>query len=168
MHHQFEESLVKIRTWGGVIVVVGLAVFLSRFFQGLGPGGGNGLGTGEASQAVSQEDLRTVSVNNSYPTATPAETAPGTGTEPSVVTVVIHDNSYRLALNAADPQTGLDVGLDVIATRALAVPGNKDGIRVRILLEKTAQEGARTELLQHLEQAGIKPEQIQELSGYVK
>ncbi|MCA9000209.1 MAG: hypothetical protein KDA80_24640 [Planctomycetaceae bacterium] len=164
---------MKARTGVGVAAVVGLAFLLSRLFLGLGPGGGSSVGTGSPAASPSQNEdpaevVKNVSVSTNLPSGSgTVDPADAPGSEPEMVTVVIHRDAFRLTQGPDDYQSGLDVGLDTIVKRAKSASGNDDGVRIRILLEKSAQEGARQELYTALEEAGIKSEQIQEISGFV-
>lgn len=95
---------------------------------------------------------------------------------PPFVTVMIHGEGFQLPRNP-----GLDVrtippptsehfepaSLEEVVARAKQVPGNAEGIKVLILRHKSATVGARDRLQKALLDAGLKTEQLHQLTGYV-
>ncbi len=146
---------------GAVVGALVLGIWLGSLWKGFGLGGaGSGL----------VPDTGTVHVSNAPPAASSSGPAPAESSgSPTggLLTVVIHGAQYRLATDS-DPQSGLDVPLDEIQRRVSVAKGTPEGIRVRILKEKSAQEGARSDLLSALLASGVKREEIQERAEFVE
>jgi len=166
---------MKKRYSGGFAVVIFALGFMLSQFWNFG-----GLGTGENESSTDGNESTTQSgTNDSEPADLSNVTAGGnlnstsTGTvteapeQPDeVVTVVIHDNYYRLT-SGPDPQSGVDVSLSEIVRQVSEANGGDQGIRLRILFERNAQEGALADLHAAMLEKGVKREEIQEITGYV-
>lgn len=143
---------------GGVVIgAIVLGMYLANLWKGPGLGGED---TGTSTESVEADNTADVQTSL-QPPAQPAES---TSTLP-YVTVVIHGNSYRIT-DGQNPNTGMDVSLDTVISRVAKVKGTTEGIRLRIMLDPSAQEGARSDLYSALEQNGIRSEAIQEISGF--
>lgn len=156
---------MRARVFGAVAVgLVAFGIWLGSFWKGPGLGG-TGPGTGDVSLRDMQADVSsevdlTGSVRQGEPEMVRAEQ------RPDVLMVVVHENRYRVAFRD-DPETGEDVPLEEVRRLARGTPGSPEGVRVRILFEKSATEGARSDLLAALRESGIKREEIQEVLGFV-
>lgn len=160
---------MKARTAGGVgVVLVGIGLLLGLWWKGPGLGGG-GSGRGPAVAPPDASSVKaTADPGESVRSATarPAENQGDVGAGEAFVTVVIHGAGYRL-VSSDDPSRGAEIALAEILERVQNAPGSPEGIRLRILKDRTAQEGARSDLEAALRAAGIKLEQVQEMSGFV-
>jgi len=159
---------------GAVVGALIVGVWLGSFFKGFGLGGSGSSGNGLTAETLSNSRAEVRSYTEtgaSSPSASvgkPREEAgPDFGLPPQFVTVVILEDRYRL-VTGDDPFQGKELPLDEVKRRAEDTVGTNDGIRVRILKEKSAQEGARSDLLQALSAVGIKREEIQERSDFLK
>lgn len=126
---------------GGTLLLGVLAgVWLSNFLQGIGTGDGIGIG---------QSGMSGVSVST---TAGPADLgissdSPATDV-PQSLRVVIRDRSYFLR----DQETEQPQALSDLVALARSVPGDEDGIKVRVFRSRsarvTAELGLRDALLE--------------------
>lgn len=141
---------------GGVVVgAVLLGMWLGNLFRGFGLGG-----SGSGDDGVIPSSVRVD--RSSPPSASVAEESPDVEAAPELpLTIVIHADRYRLASDRA-PLVGSDLTLDEIKARVEAADADARGIRVRILKQKNAQEGARADLYAALAEIGVKREDIQE------
>ena len=145
---------------GGVIVgAMILGMYLANLWKGPGLGGNNSGTDVEVTEAVDETDVQ----SSMQPPVQPVES---TGKDLPYVTVVIHGDSYRIT-DGENPETGMDVSLDTVISRVSKVAGTAEGIRLRIMLDRTAQEGARSDLYAALEKSGVSSDAIQELSGFI-
>ena len=149
---------MKKRVTGGVIVAaVALGLYLANLWKGPGAGGP------DRSLAVPRDaEVNAVVKPVSTTRITPVESE-----EPiESVTVIIHAEKYRLTEDD-ELLSGEDVSLDALLRKVVKTTGNRHGIRIRILLERDAQEGARSDLYAALGANGVKQEEIQEVSGFL-
>lgn len=86
---------------------------------------------------------------------------------PDVLTVLVKTDGYRIG-HGDNPTQLTPATLLEVVQRAMSTPGSEQGIRVRILLHVTAQQGARSDLFEALQQAGLKREEIVEGSEFVE
>lgn len=143
---------------GGVVIgAVVLGMYLANLWKGPGLGGNDTGASTEATETVDDADVQ----SSLQPPTRPAESS----SNQPYVTVVIHGNSYRIT-DGQNPNTGMDVSLDTVISRVSKVEGTPEGIRLRLMLDQSAQEGARSDLYSALEQSGIRSEAIQEISGF--
>ena len=165
-----KELVMNRKTAGGVVLgAIVLGILLGQFWKipGLGvndPNSSNSKNT-DAEERPTDNPPADSQVNVSMPVLSESPTSPS-GTE-EMLTVVIYGAEYRLT-RSDDPETGIDMPLSEFVARAKQTTGNANGIRVRILLHESAQEGARFDLLSALKEAGLKPEQVQEVSEFVR
>jgi len=153
----FGSGSMKKRVAGGVVVgAILLGMYLANFWKGPGIGG-----EGDDVSVAPAND--TVSVSVSPTQMTPAEHQ---SASPEYLNVVVHGSSYRLPIGD-DLDTGLDVPLGTVIARANETKGTESGIRVRVSLERSAQEGALADLYSALVDKGISQGEIQEVSGYL-
>jgi len=155
---------------GVVVVALGVGIWLGSFLKGPGLGGlGTGFGTGPHDGNSQDKETGSAHVHSpvqrtSEPVSTSLDSLEDFPTD--LMTVVIYGNEYRL-VNGETPQSGTVLSLKDIAARAQKMTGTPEGIRVRILKGKSAQEGARADLLKSLEESGVKREEIQERAEFV-
>lgn len=154
---------------GAVVGALAVGIWLGSFWKGPGLGGlGTGFGTGSAeNEPVSLDSIR-VDSSSAKSTSNPVlETnVPLDDVPKEMMTVVIYGSEYRL-VDGETPQTGKLLTLNEIAARAKQLTGTPEGIRIRILKGKNAQEGARADLMQILTENGVKREEIQERADFV-
>jgi|GEM_PF-2237036 len=161
------------RLFGAAVVgALALGIWFGQFFKGFGLGGS---GTGVQDSANTETDAGQTLVRNPAaathsPSATTMEPAadnvPDLGLPPQLITIVIDGAQFRLA--EGDNLTAQQlVPLSDISHRATETTGTPEGIRVRILKSKNAQEGARADLLATLRDAGVKREEIQERAEFI-
>ncbi|SFI25398.1 hypothetical protein [Planctomicrobium piriforme] len=162
------------RIFGGAIVgALLLGIWFGQFWKGPGLGGsGSGDGKPESGSVDTRAEVRSISGTGAVgPTARTNEAStpagPEIGLPAQMVTVVIHGNQYRL-VQGDDFKLGSDVTLDDIKRQAADTTGTPEGIRVRVVKEKSAQEGPRSDLLTALAEAGVKREEIQERAEFIK
>jgi hypothetical protein len=146
--------------------LVGLGVWLASvldLWKGPGLGGsGDGDGTGSGAQVGltsgggSAAKPQDESPSNVIPTP-----------RADVLTVLIQGAGY-LVEQAAAPGTFAPATLDQIARFAESASGDTTGVRVKVLRHKSAQTGARTDLFERLQRAGLKQEEIVEVSEFVE
>ena len=155
---------MKKRIVGTVVVVaVALGVYLSQWFRGLGVGVSNEDGAAESVQVSTESGSGDIfgDSGEGQPRQDVAEPEGG------VLTVVIEDDGYRIA-PPEDLKSGIDVELDDIMRQLPQASGNDDGIRIRLLMHKSAQMGAKSDLYTALDAAGVQRESIQEISGFIE
>lgn len=165
---------MKKRVGGGIVVgAILLGILIGQFWKlpGLGPNettapSAESTATDATQPPVDPRGTDATETLAAVDAAVPPPNASGAATEP-LVTVVVVGNRYRLTRDD-DSETGVEIPLPAFIERAAATTGNAQGIRVRILLHESAQGGAHSDLLQALRQAGIRSEQIQEKSDFVK
>lgn len=156
---------MKKRYTGGLAVAIFALGFLLSQLWNFG-----GLGTGETDQPGEQSDatleapdLSTAAANGNLNVSMNSE-ASGTV---ETVTIAIHDDRYRLTTDA-DPSLGADISLAEVVRQVQQATGGEQGVRLRVLFAKDAQEGALADLHAALQEAQVKREEIQEISGYIE
>jgi len=162
----------KRNVFAGVAVgALALGLWLGSFWKGPGlGGGGTGLGTGPESGVGTGTESRPTHVLSQ---ASSEKIVPAGSSDPldegptDMMTIVIYGDEYRLVIGD-QPQAGKLLNLRDIGTRARKMTGTPEGIRVRILKGKSAQEGARADLLNRLTESGVKREEIQERAEFVE
>lgn len=158
------------KTAGGVVLgAIVLGILLGQFWKipGLGVNDPNPSATNSEEETTPDNSSQGSSGLASVSTDVVATTQSPQFAAEEMLTVVIYGSEYRLT-RSDDPETGIDMSLSEFVARARKTTGNANGIRVRVLLHESAQEGARFDLLSALKEAGIKPEQIQEVSEFVR
>ncbi len=169
---------MKKRATGGLAIgIFALGFILSQFwnFGGLGTGENEDSSNSESSASAnpsaadetnSEADLSKVSAGGTLQTSTAGPSTLNAGSTQKFITISIHEDHYRLT-SEEDPKAGVDVSLDEVVRRAKQATGGEQGIKLRILFQKNAQEGALADLHAAMADQGVKREEIQEISGYV-
>ncbi len=169
---------MKKRYTGGLAIgIFALGFILSQFwdFGGLGIGESDNASDSESSVSADSSsssetntdaDLSNVSAGGTLQTSTSGPSTLNAGSTQKFVTISIHEDRYRLT-SEEDPQTGVDVSLAEVVRRAKEATGGEQGIKLRILFQKNAQEGALADLHAAMADVGVKREEIQEISGYI-
>ncbi|WP_437202705.1 hypothetical protein [Planctomicrobium sp. SH664] len=158
---------MKRRFTGTILaLIIAAGIYIGNHWKGPGLGGsGVGSGTPNAVETSGPTDKRIRVDNSVLRSDKPA--GPTTLSTPSpLLVVVIHGDKYRLA-SAENPSQGIEISLPDLKERVTEVPGNDQGLRVRILNARDAQEGARSDLYTALAEAGVKREEIQERAEFV-
>jgi hypothetical protein len=156
---------------GAVVGALALGLWLGSMWKGLGWGGaGTGFGTSSQTEtgtdSVTDEGVH-VSAALSSGDSLAQEARPVESDFPTdMLTIAIYGNEYRMVDESA-PKSGMVMTLPEISQRVRKMTGTPEGIRVRILKGKTAQEGARADLLKTLEESGVKQEEIQERAEFI-
>jgi hypothetical protein len=165
---------------GTALGLLALGVWFGMNFRGPGLGGsgtgdGAGEGTGgQGSGSNSGDDAPTnvsVAVDGGTPLAAPSN-VPAASRVP-MVQVLVYEAGYRLPQESADPVAAdsattdqfVPATLEQVVARAKAAQGNEDGIKVLILLHKSSTVGARNDLVQALQQAGLRDSEIHQRTG---
>jgi hypothetical protein len=157
---------MRKRVAGGVVLVaIGIGIWLSNLFTGIGPGGaGSNIGL--------SPDIN-VALDNSEST-TGSETsltsmeAEGSGSSaPQRPIVVIDAQEYFLEQRTADGPEYVPTSLDEIIRLAQQAEPDADGIRVQIKRRGSSRHSAEAALDAALRQAGLSEEQIQRHGGIV-
>ncbi len=158
---------------GAIVAALLVGIWFGSFFKGFGLGenGTDGNGPNADTQSHSRTEVRAIPATGvTNPTA--STNSPSTPSEPDFglpaqfITIVIHNNQFRLMTGDA-PSVGPDISLEEVKRQAADTIGTPEGIRVRILKAKSAQEGARADLLAALIAAGVKREAIQERADFI-
>ncbi|WP_437188192.1 hypothetical protein SH668x_001623 [Planctomicrobium sp. SH668] len=160
----------RVVTGGAVVGLLALGVWLANFWKGPGLGGsGTGYGVSSAPETNINETQVNTAVESPAPAPSVEVAAPKNAFEsyPSdIMTIVIEGGSYRLTDGVLN-SSGTPISLEEISQRAQNLTGTAEGLRVRILKEKSAQEGARSDLMQELTKNGVKREEIQERADFI-
>ena len=159
---------MKKRYAGGVGAILLIGILIGQFFKlpGLGGSGANDespTSTTEKEEPSDETAIRNASVSNDV-SNTVSKTQPE---EPiPFVTVAIEEDNYRLTTSDS-PLEGNYLSLGELIDRVTKTTGTNEGIRLRVLFHRNAQEGALADLHKALASAGVKREEIQEISGYL-
>ena len=159
--------------WGvGAAAVVGLAWFLSNFFNmgGLGTGEGTQVGlpvrtaapttADDPAELPPQDEPETVSV------ATEGEDRSiGEG---GVVEALIDDREFFLRRGTGDDAEWIPAEPDAIAAYARQAPGDESGVRIRIRRKPSAKAGSEQELNEALLGAGLTDAEIDMPQDFVE
>lgn len=162
---------MKKRYTGSIAVVIfGLGFLLSQFwnFGGLGTSEQEGASDGTQNSGAGdapEPDLKNVSTSNAMTSTVNSTPLTEEGNE-EFITIAIHADRYRMT-TSEDPHAGVDLPLREVIKQVQRATGGKQGVKLRILFERDAHEGARADLHASLAENGIKREEIQEISGYV-
>ncbi|TWT52086.1 hypothetical protein KOR42_31830 [Thalassoglobus neptunius] len=164
---------MKKRYAGGIGVILVLGFIMGQLWRipGLGTHSDEaGDVATENSETNNEDDSSTdysqVSVSsdlrNSVSTLPASETAPVS----PFVTVAIQADKYRLT-DPEEPQGGEVISLEEVVELVKKASGSDNGIRLRVLFYKNAQEGAVADLHAAMASANIPREDIQEISDFV-
>ncbi len=148
----------KTMAGGVVILAIGLGLWLSNLFNGLGPGGEDD-GIGDTSTvSVNLEDAELVSESGSA-SPLPAQAVP---------TVLISDREYRLVIENEDGSTSqVPTSVEQIVTLARDATPDADGIRIEIKREGSSRAATEAELDAALSAAGLSAASIRRHPQFV-
>ncbi len=155
-----------------ILVAVGIGIWLSNLFNGLGPGGA-GTNIGMNPETMVSLDSGTIAGGTGNAGSHAEEPA-----APAIPTVVIDERDFYLEQSAGDEtkliptdaaQKAQLIPTDVrhIVTLVQQTEPNSDGIRIQIKRRRSSRPSAETALDNALHQAGITEEQILRHSGFV-
>ncbi len=151
---------------GGAVIILLVGMWMGNFFQGfgLGTGGGNGSGEDEGDPGRTQ-----VSLTTEQPPAEPPESEPSQISlySDEVLTVLVTGTEYQVETESTGAAAFEPATLEEIVSRAEDMPGDRNGIRVRLRFSRTAESGATSDLYERLQAAGIEREAILETTGYI-
>jgi hypothetical protein len=156
---------MRKRVAGGVVLVaIGIGIWLSNLFTGIGPGGaGSNIGLNPEINATLQNDETTT--GDTSLTSVQGE-QPGSGA-PERPIVVIDAQEYFLEQRTADGSEYVPASLEQIVELARKAEPDEDGIRVQIKRRGSSRQSAETALNAALRDAGLGEEQIQQHAGFV-
>ena len=150
----------------GAVVLVAVGIWLGNILQGPG--------LGEAETDSSDTNGETVQVSLSTD-VDPASTTPDTGDgtaadteDPDVLTLLVDDDQYQIQRGEDWYAEFSPATLEDIISKAGDVPGDENGVRVRLRFRENAQNGAISDLKSALTDAGLEPESIIEDAEYVE
>lgn len=156
-----------------ILVAMGIGIWLSSLFKGLGPGGDGSRG------AFAPQPRAEVGNADLSPRDTPESvSAPGVRTGAAIPTVVIDERQYFLENHGGDVTrlipTDVSAETQLIPTDVAHIVAlvqqtepNDDGIRVQIKRRRSSRPSAETALDKALHEAGVTDEQILRHSGFV-
>jgi hypothetical protein len=156
----------------GAVGLLILGVWLGRWFRGPGLGGsGSGDGEPAAPPGEVQVNLDAGADGASGGVAlapdTPATTRPPSRAD-DVLTVLIDGESYQVQSGDDASARFTPATLEEVVERARTYPGDAHGVRVRLRHRRSSQEGARADLIEALQSAGIAREQVVEATEFVE
>lgn len=158
--------------WGiGAAVVVGLAWFLSNFFNirlgGIGTDEGAQLGVPTQTSVADGEKTPAEPPPQTEPLPDPDDNQSVSLTDSSdaigaggALEVLINDRTFYVRRGTGENATWVPAEPTVIASYAQQAPGDETGVRVRIFRRPSALASAEKELSDSLQTAGIPASQI--------
>lgn len=144
------------------IAVLGVGIFLGSKMKSPGPGGDDsqaGIQTNAASTTPVTEPLED-------PPEQPPEPPLATVGPPEMIAVLIKGESYEVARPEIEGSAAMS--LAEIAELAESTTGTSEGIRIRVQRHTSATAVGQQNLYQTLTEAGVKPEQMQQISEFVE
>lgn len=157
---------MRKRVAGGVVLVaIGIGIWLSNLFTGIGPGGsGSNIGLSPDINATLENDESTA--GDTSLTSIESETSGSAAAQRPIV--VIDAQEYFLEKRTADGPEYVPASLDEIVRLAQQAEPDADGIRVQIKRRGSSRHSAEAALDAALRQAGLSEEQIQRHGGFVE
>ncbi|QDU36378.1 hypothetical protein Mal4_06630 [Maioricimonas rarisocia] len=157
---------MRKRIAGGVtLAVVAVAIWIGTLLKGPGVGGGTGsdVATGPPVKNASVS-VSTGSSDLMGDDAEPRAEEPAPASDEKVA-VLIKESDFHL-------KTGEDAWEPVSLARVRELTqnahGDGEGVRVEVYLHETARNGARSDLLEALQQDGVLRESINLMPGFVE
>lgn len=156
---------MKKRVAGGVVLVaIGIGIWLSNLFNGLGPGGaGTNIGLSPQINATLDNEEST-SGETSLTSIEDTSAAAGVHERP---VVVIDAQEYFLEKRTPDGTQYVATPLEQIVEMARQAEPDADGIRVQIKRRGSSRQSAEAALDAALREAGLGEEQIQRHAGFI-
>jgi hypothetical protein len=147
----------------GAVILVALGIWLGNMFKGLGPGGDS---TTDSTDSDG-ENVRVALTSDGEPATTDNHAQPA-NEAPDVLTLLVDDDKYLIQIGEDWYAEFAPATLDEIVTRLDKIPGDENGVRVRLRFKANAQNGAISDLKSALTDAGVDPEAIIEDPDYVE
>lgn len=156
---------MRKRVAGGVVLVaIGIGIWLSNLFTGIGPGGaGSNIGLSPDINATLEKGESTA--GDTSLTSLEGETSGSTAPERPIV--VIDAQEYFLEQRTADGSEYVPTSLEEIVKIAQQAEPDADGIRVQVKRRGSSRHSAEAALDAALREAGLSEEQIQRHAGFV-
>lgn len=130
----------KVALGGGCILALG--ILMGMYMKIPGWGGGTMVSTSTGDQTETASSSNSDQTDNNLPTA-------------GLITVLIDDRAYSIAKADGDNIVYTPTAIAAIVQQAQQVPGNEDGIKVRVLRKESARATAESNLRNALVDAGI-------------
>jgi hypothetical protein len=157
------KSFTRRAAGAGVLVAIGIGIWLSNLFKGWGPGGSaEGLGRDE-NVLVSVEGADQDSGSTADSPAAGTSGGPGT----SAPVVLIDNRDYLLQSGSGDTTAYTPTTVEDIIRLALAFEPGEDGIRLQLQRRRTARASTEAALTAALRAAGVADSAVQWQSGFV-
>jgi hypothetical protein len=156
---------MRKRVAGGVVLVaIGIGIWLSNLFTGIGPGGaGSNIGLSPDINATLENSESTT--RDTSLTSTEGTASGSSATERPIV--VIEAQEYFLEQRTPDGPEYVPTSLEEIVRFAQQAEPDADGIRVQIKRRGSSRHSAEAALDAALREAGLNEEQIQRHAGVV-
>lgn len=149
---------------GGLLVAIGIGIWLSNLFTGIGPGGsGSNIGVSPEINATLENDESTAGETS----LTSLEGTASGSAAPERPIVVIDAQEYFLEQRTTEGTEYVPTTLHEIAELARQAEPDADGIRVQIKRRGSSRHSAEAALDAALRAAGLSEEQIQRHAGFV-
>ena len=154
---------MKKRVAGGVVLVaIGIGIWLSNLFNGIGPGG--------AGTDVGMNPDLAVSLDSSDSTGGASETPTDDTAAAGIAglpVVLIDGQEYFLEQRTGATTKYVPATLDEIVKLVKSTEPDEDGLRVQIKRRGSSRHSAESALDAALHEAGVSEEQIQRHTGFV-
>ncbi|MBX3436097.1 MAG: hypothetical protein KF861_01310 [Planctomycetaceae bacterium] len=149
-----------------LLVAIGIGVWLSSLFKGLGPGG-EGTGVGHSDNvSVSLKSSHSAVESRTTPASADADgVSQSAGTVP---TVLIDGHQFLLQQGAGGEESFRPAELDEIVRLATQAQPGDDGVRIHVKRRQSARATAETALYEALQRARIEPHAIHEQKAFVE
>jgi hypothetical protein len=156
---------MRKRVAGGVVLVaIGIGIWLSNLFTGIGPGGaGSNIGLSPDINATLENSESTTGDTS----LTSVEGTAAGSSAPERPIVLIDAQEYFLEQRTADGPEYVPTSLQEIARLAQQAEPDADGIRVQIKRRGSSRHSAEAALDAALREAGLREEQIQRHGGVI-
>jgi len=150
----------------GILVAIGIGMWLNSLFKGLGPGG-EGEGVGRSENVSVNADSSHVSIDSSadHTAASGGRQSPDSRSAP---TVLIDGRRYLLQVGTGSEESFRPAELDEIVRLAKEAQPGEDGIRLTIKRRRSSRVLAESELQDALSSAGIEQSEILDHPGFVE
>ncbi|MFG0297327.1 MAG: hypothetical protein ACF8PG_15575 [Maioricimonas sp. JB045] len=156
---------MKKRIAGGVtLAVVAVAIWIGTLLKGPGVGGGTGSDVATAPSQDTSVSISTVSATGAGDAESPRSEDPAPASDEKIA-VMIKESDYLLKTGDEAWET---VSLARVRELAQGAGGDDEGVRVEVHLHETARNGARSDLLEALQQDGVERESINLMPGFVE
>jgi hypothetical protein len=148
----------------GLLVAIGIGIWLSSLFKGLGPGGtdsGFGLTDRQYTSVDSGQSDGSLHVSTGDASTESSEERKGP-------TILIDGHNYLLQLGTDAEEGFKPVEVSEIVQLAQRAQPDANGIRVHIKRRENARASAEIALTNALDRAGVQPQEIQHYQSFVE